>query len=92
MVKDEDGNKTYTHCNIVGTDPFNELNLNTDIIFAKNIYIFYIEEKNMVYSEATKQDEIEYSVKEWDILYPIRRNTPLALFNSNKYITEKDIK
>ena len=91
MVKDEDGNKTYTFCNISGVSPFADLNLNADFVFGNNTYVLYFEEKEMVYSEASGKDELEFVVTGWDILLPIKRNTLLDLFCTSKYITKNDL-
>lgn len=93
MIKDENGKEVRKYCNIIGKSPFKELNLNDEFIIADNVFVFYIEEKNMVYSEVTKQDEIEYVITGWDILYPIKHSDFFVfnLFRSKKYITEKDL-
>jgi len=92
MVKDEDGKKTSIYCNIIGANPFDELNLHGEFGWADNTFVFYIEEKKMIYSEATKQDEVEYIVTGWDILYPIKHSNFVDLFSSKKYITSRDTK
>jgi hypothetical protein len=90
MVEDENGKKTYTFCNIFVANPVVDLNLNLG--WVENTFIFYIEEKKMVYSEATKQEEIEYIATEWDILYPIKRDELFDLFNPKKYLTSRDVR
>ena len=89
MIKDEDSKKTSTFCNIIGVNPFTDLNLNLG--WVDNTFIFYIEKKKMIYSEATKKDELEYVVTGWDILYPVKRDELFDLFNSKKYITSRDV-
>ena len=90
MIKDEDGNKTYQHCIVIGVNPFAELNLSADFIFADNTYVFYIIEKRTVFSVVTNQYEVEYVVAGWDILYPVKHGFPDFL-SSKKFITEKDV-
>ena len=90
MIKDEEGKKTSIFCNIIGASPFDELNFISGFAWADNTFIFYIEEKKMVYSEATKQDEPEYVVTGWDMLYPVKREF-IDLFSPKKYITTKDV-
>ena len=91
MIRDEDGKKTSIFCNIIGANPFSELKLRYEFSLCDNTFIFYIEEKGMAYSEATNQDEIEYVVTGWDILYPIKHNDFIDFFSSKKYITSKDV-
>jgi hypothetical protein len=92
MIKDENGMNTHAYCNIVGEMPFDELVFTRDFSLANNTFIFYIEERKDVYCELNQQDEIEYVVTGWDILYPVRHSEMffLNLFNSKRYITEKD--
>jgi len=47
----------------------------------------------MVYSEATQQDETEYVVTGWDILYPVKHSDFFVfdLFRTRRYITENDL-
>ena len=91
LIKNEDGKKTNELCNIVGPTPFKELKLDADFVWAQNTYIFYVVEKRMVYSEVTKQEEVEYLVAGWDILYPVKHGFPYFL-SPKKYITEKDLR
>lgn len=71
MIRNEDGQKTKAYCNIIGAQPFDDYKLKHEFHLAYNTFVFYVEEKNMVYSEITKQDEIEYAVTDWDVLYPV---------------------
>ena len=91
LIKNEDGEKVYEFINIVGPTP-GELKLRYEFEMAQNTFVFYVEEKRMVYSEATKQYEIEYVVTGWDVLYPVKHGDLLLfdLFGSKKYITKKD--
>lgn len=91
LIKNEGGEKISEYCNIVGASPFSDLNFRHEFSMAKNTFIFYVEEKRMTYSEATKQDEIEYVVTGWDIKYPVKHGDLFAFFRTNKYITEIDI-
>ena len=90
LIRDEYGNASNEVCNIVGANPFYELNLKADFVFSENIYVFYIEEKNTYYSEEMKMDMLEYVVTGWDILYPVKHGG-LNLFSPRKYITDKDL-
>lgn len=93
MIRNEDGQKTQAYCNIIGAQPFVDYKLKYEFHLAYNTFIFYIEEKNMVYSEVTKQDEIEYVVTGWDILYPVKHSESFVfdIFRTKKYITEDDL-
>lgn len=94
LKKNENGEKTSEYCNIVGLNPFSELELKYEFQISRNIFVFYVKEKTTTFSQATMQDEIEYIVTGWDILYPVKHNDfPIIdLFNSKKFITENDLK
>ena len=94
MVKNEDGQTTQTYCNIAGAQPFTDINLKHEFSLADNTFVFYVEEKNMVYSEATSQNELEYVVTGWDILYPVKHSELFVfdLFKTKKHIIEDDLK
>ena len=91
MVKDEDGQQTQTYCNVVGAQPFVDFKLKHEFRLAYNTFVFYVEEIMMVYSEATKQEEPQYIVTGWDILYPVKHNSFIDLISSKRYITENDL-
>lgn len=92
IVRNENGEKAYELCNIIGPNPFVELELSYEFAMANNTYIFYIEEKKVYYSEETKQDTTEYRVTGWDILYPVKHSDVPILFGTKKYITKSDIR
>ena len=90
LIKDEEGEKVHELINIVGPTP-GELGLKYEFEIAYNTFVFYVKEKKMVYSEATRQDEIEYVATGWDILYPVKHGNFPNIISSNKYITSKDV-
>jgi hypothetical protein len=89
VIADNNGKKNE-YCNIVGANPYDELDLNDSIILADNSYIFYVVEKRQHYSEKMQQDIIEYVVSGWDIQYPVKHGSPFDVFISPKYITQND--
>ncbi|MCL1917964.1 MAG: hypothetical protein FWG14_06565 [Peptococcaceae bacterium] len=93
LIKNEDGKKTNELCNVVGASPFSEYPFRHEFVIANNTYIFYVEEKNVVYSEEIKEDEIIYVVTGWDILYPVKHSEFFGfdLFKTKKYITPDDL-
>lgn len=91
MVKNEANVKTNEFCNIIGSNPFDELYLRHELVMARNTYVFYINEKTITYSEELQQDIIEYTATGWDILYPVKRDDVASFFSSKKYITGKDL-
>jgi hypothetical protein len=40
------------------------------LAYDKNVFVFYIEEKKIYYSEKENIEITEYSATGWDILYP----------------------
>jgi hypothetical protein len=88
VITDNNGMK-YEYCNIIGANPFSELNLSDDFVFSDNRYVFYIIEKRVYYSEELHEDCLEFVVSGWDILYPVNHGI-LNLLNSPKYITLAD--
>jgi hypothetical protein len=94
VIKNEKGEKVQEYCNIIGPSPFNDFDFRHNFVMADNTYIFYVEAKNMVYSEVTKQEEIEYTVTGWDILYPVKHSdfVIIDMFYPKKYIVEADVR
>jgi len=93
LIKNENGKITREYCNVIGAKPFYELKLRHEFLMAGNTIIFYIEENKMSYTEVTNQDEIEYYVSGWDVLYPVKHSELLILdlYKSKKYITKDDL-
>ena len=94
LIKNEDREKTDELCNISGASPYDDFSLDHEFVIAGNTFVFYVEEKKMIYSEASDQDEIEYIATGWDVLYPIKHSDFFIfdLFKSSKYITEDDLR
>ena len=90
LMKNENGERVREYCNIIGSNPFNELKIKYEFEIARNTFVFYVEEKRMSYSDAIAQDATEYVVTGWDILYPVKRDG-FDLFGSKKYITKDDL-
>ena len=89
LLKNEHGDKTNELCNISGASPFADFRFRYEFEMSGSTFVFYVEEKRMVYSEATGQDEVEYIVTGWDILYPVKHEGIIfGLFMPNRYITE----
>jgi hypothetical protein len=93
LIKNEKGERTEEYLNIIGIDPFYELNLRYDFIISNNTYVFYITEKRKYYSEEMRENILEYVATGWDILYPVDRDGYLEynLFGPRKYITKNDV-
>jgi len=91
LIKNEDGKKVRgEYCNVIGANPFDDFTFKHEFITAGNTFIFYIDEKQINYSEEMRMDIIEYIATGWDILYPVKHDI-FDIFNSKKYITEKDL-
>ena len=92
MIRNENGNKVYEYINIVGPTPW-DLGLYHGFVQSNNTYVFYVEERRVVYSEAVLGGSFEYVVLDWDILYPVRREFfPIdMLFQTWRYITKDDL-
>jgi len=91
MIRDENDNEVYAFCNIIGPTPYTELPLRYEFSMAHNIFVFYVLERNEYYSEAMKENCVEYIVGGWDILYPIKHGNIFGVLRQNKYITTDDI-
>jgi hypothetical protein len=92
VIKNEFGKRTNEYCNIIGADPFGELNLRYEFVMADNVFVFYITEKRKYYCEKMNMNMLEYVVTGWDILYPVKRGELSDLFRRSKHITEDDVR
>lgn len=90
VIQDKEGNKVDEVCNIIGSDPFEELNLSYDFFMGDNTFIFYIEDRREYYSKELKQNCVEYHATGWDILYPIKHGRITGILESRWYITQND--
>jgi len=92
MIRDEHGRRVNELINIAGPVPW-DIGLYHGFVMANNTYVFYVEEVRKVHSEAINEYSFEYVVSDWDILYPIRRESlPLEMFcQSWRFITEDDL-
>lgn len=90
VIQTEDGTKTREFCNIIGSDPYEELNLNYEFFMADNTFVFYVEERKAYYSEEMKLDMVEYVVTGWDVLYPVKHGDLSGFLKTNKHIIKSD--
>jgi len=91
VIQNEYGDIVNELCNVIGSNPFAELLLRHEFVMAQNTFVFYVEEKTMKYSEVTNQEEIEYIVTGWDILYPVKHDVIFNFFSPKGYITKNDL-
>jgi len=91
LIQNEDNENMQEFCNIIGPNPFEDLDLSYEFSMAQNTFIFYIEERREYYSEELKQDCIEYIVSGWDILYPVKHAALSGTFEPNTCIIDSDI-
>ena len=94
LIRDEYGNEDRQSIWITGVAvPQGDIGLTQDFILGWNTFVFYVEERRVVYCELLRESVIEYVVSGWDVLYPIRRDSanPFNWISSRKYMTEADL-
>lgn len=92
VIMDENGNIEHELCNVTGTNPFSEYNFKHEFVMADNTYVFYIDNVEVVFSQETGESSKLYHAVEWDILYPVKREGIIDIFNSKNYIHLNDCK
>lgn len=90
LIENEDRSVKKQYCNIIGIQPKDDLNLNTEFLMANNTYIFYVIDIKEYYSEQMGVYITDYVVSGWDILMTVRHGRTDSFFESKKYVTIKD--
>ena len=87
LVRDENGEETYTYCIVTGVDLQGELS--SQFLNAGNSFIFYVIDKTQFYDSERSQDTTEYIVDGWDVLYPVKHGESGETLK--EYICESDL-
>ena len=88
LIIDENGEShKYKLIRVTGFHPSQQKM--PEIYWANNSYVLYITEKKEYFDSDLGENVIEYIVDNWDILYPVKRDS--GLFNiAPKYILKSD--
>ena len=86
LVQDENGVRTNSFCRVTGVELERELSY--QFLISGNHFVFYVVEKKQYYDYDLGDVVTEYIVDDWDVLYPVRRQ---SLFNTApRYILYSD--
>ena len=86
LIKNEYGMSVREYVVVSGIDIESELSY--EFLTAGNSFVFYVVEKREYFSEELGENCTEYIVSGWDVLYPVKHNSPLT--RVPKYILKND--
>ena len=96
IIKDETGEEYPDFSKVIRVvgieDPSNTENY--ALFCGDNTYVFYITGKRYAYDEEISMSYWEYTVKDWTVLYPVKRDCifrPSGIFESRRYVTANDL-
>ena len=94
MMRDEDGNTYKETEKFVALEGVDEVPSLLGYGAGVNSYVFYITDKRVAKDEIRGTHYV-YTVDDWDILYPVKRdrirNIISSIFESRRYVTYNDL-
>ena len=87
LVKDEYGKRTQKYILVSGVNLEQELTY--EFLTAGNSFVFYVSEKREYLSDDFGEC-IEYIATDWDVLYPVRHDSPVTTIP--KYVMKSDFR